>query len=120
MTADPRYVWPAQAMAPHAERRDQVQPEPALAAEDNAPSRGPVPLADGWHRDYRFWVVRDPSALHPIVHIQGWDGPRHVSISREMKGACLKRVRAWIDATIEQVAAAAAKKRAPSRRKVGR
>lgn len=115
---EPRYAWPAQAMTPHAEPRDQVQAEAPPDAPSVPASSGPVPVADGWWREYRFWVTKQPDVLHPIVHIQGWDGPRHVSLSREMEGACLKRVRHWIDQTIEQVAAANAK-RPGSRRKGG-
>lgn len=119
MTAAPRYAWPTQTMAPHAEPRDQVQAEPAPDAPSVPAAGGPMPVADGWWREYRFWVTKQPDVLHPIVHIQGWDGPRHVSLSREMEGASLASVRRWIDATIEHVAAANAK-RASSRRNGGR
>ena len=110
----PRYEWPAQAMAPHAEPRGQAQPGPAPAATPGPASGAPVPVADGWHRDYRWFVTRHSDALHPIVHIQGWDGPRHVSVSREMEGASRAKVWRFIDQTIESVAANA--KRAKGRR----
>lgn len=92
-------------------------PAPQMATLEQQPGNSgavpsaPVPVADGWHRDYRFWVTRQAGVAHPIVHIQGWDGPRHVSLSREMERACKAKVYRWIDQTIERVAAANAKRK---------
>jgi hypothetical protein len=110
-----RYQWPASAMSPTAARPaaptlevgPAVTPEPMLVA--------PVNVADGWHEGYRWWATRHPDALNPIVHIQGWDGPRYVSMSREMENASPAKVKRWIETVIAQIATDAAKKRGKGR-----
>lgn len=75
----------------------------------------PVPVADGFHADWRWFVVRHSDVQQPLVTIQGFVGPHYHTETREMEGASPARVKRLIDDTIARLEAAAAKKRARGR-----
>jgi len=117
-----RYEWPA-TNAFYGPRHAAPSPSVAPAAEsrpaESTPPSSPVQhIADGEHASYRWYVVRHPDALHPIVTVQGWDGPHYVTETRDMEGASPAKVKRWVETIIAARKAAADAKNA--RRKGGR
>lgn len=103
-----RHAAPSPLVAPVAE------PRPA----ESTPAPSPVQhLADGEHCGLRWYVVRHPDALHPVVTVQGWDGPHYVTETRDMEGASVAKVRRFVEQIVTARKAAADAKNARKARR---
>lgn len=113
-----RFQWSGEAL--YGERHARSAPLPPLpVAPDLQPAEpslnAPVPVADGTHAGWRWYVVKHPGMQHPLVTIQRFDGP-WFSHSEEMEGVSPGKVERLIEATQARLAADSAKKRARGRR----